>query len=343
MTDYVSVDLDEIAKVQEKFGRRVRIPTIRINPGEEKLLRILKAPTDRRFFIVRVHHWNIPIGVGKTPPQACAYKHFGRNCYFCEVVNEYYNSGDPRKAELARNMKATISYTSNVIDLGDLTTDEGTPKIQLWTYSESVFKELCFYVKNKEEYGDIFHPTEGRDIRLQSEVVGSAGGTSYTKHKIKVRGNASAVPSEDVFEYLYDLEKERSLREFSYEQQMGIFDKTLDFRSGEVKSLPGNEFGIPKLVAGAPKKGEFESHEVDSEEEKDEFVGPSDEVTDEAAVEEVEEEAAVEEVEEEAAVEEVSDEDEWESALSDEDDSADEKVADIRAKLKATLNKKHKK
>ena len=334
MSDYISVDIDEIAKVQERFGKRVRIPTIRVSAGEEKDLRIIKAPTDRRFFIVRVHHWNIPIGVMRTPPQACSYKHFGRKCYFCEVVNEYYNSGDPRKADLARKMKATISYTSNVIDMNDAVTEDGLPKVQLWQYSESVFKELMYYVKNKDEYGDIFHPQEGRDIRLQSEVVGGTGGTTYTKHKIKIRGKASPVSDLAVFDHIHDLEEERSLKEFTYEQQIGIFDGTFDYRSGEPKSLGGNEFGIPKLVGSEPD--EFESAE-DSDD--DGFVeAPAVEDAQKESVEASVQESVPSEVVEASSDE---DEDEWDSVLS-EGGAEDEKVADIKAKLKSALNKKKK-
>ena len=325
MSEYVSVDLDDISKVQDKFGKRTRIPKIKVNPGEEKLLRIVKAPSDRRFFIVRVSHWNIPVGVGKTPPQACSYKHFGKNCYFCEVVNDYFNSGDPRKAELARNMKPAISYTSNVVDINDPTNDDGTPKVQLWSYSESVFKELMYYVKNKEEYGDIFHPETGRDIRLQSEVVGSNTESTYTKHKIKIRGKVSPVFDMAVFDHLHDLEKERPLREFSYEQQIGIFDGSLDYRNGEAKALLGNEFGIPKLMEtkSSDDKSFAETVEAEAEAEVDDGF--------EEAAPVVKEESPKEEA------------DEWETALSDESDDDDEKVADIKKKLKATLNKRNSK
>lgn len=328
MAKYVSVDLDEITKVQDKFGKRVRIPKIRLGPDEEKLLRIIKAPTDTRFFQVRVNHWGIPIGQGKTPPQACHYKHFDEPCYFCEVVNEYYNSGDPRKADLARRMKASISYTSNVIDLNDPTNEDGTPKVQMWTYSESVFKEICYYVKNKEDWGDIFHPKKGRDIRLQSETVGTTGGNTYTKHKIKVRGSESAVPDMSVYDYLIDLETEMPVKRYTYDQQKGIFDGTLDFRTGEPKGLPGNSFGIPKLVAETPSPVVEESADDDD--------GFEDSFSSAPVVEESKPVAA------EAPVVEEEDDD-WDSVLSDDDaDDEDEKVADIKAKLKAALNKKNK-
>ena len=48
MSDYVSVDLDEILKDEEKFGKKARAPRIKINPGEEKVLRLLKAPEDTK-------------------------------------------------------------------------------------------------------------------------------------------------------------------------------------------------------------------------------------------------------------------------------------------------------
>ena len=32
MSDYVSVDINEITKTQEKFGRRIRTPIVKVSP-----------------------------------------------------------------------------------------------------------------------------------------------------------------------------------------------------------------------------------------------------------------------------------------------------------------------
>ena len=333
MAKYVSVDLDEISKAEEQFGRRVRTPVIKIKPGETKMLRVIKPPTSRTFFIVRVQHWGIPIGVQKTPPQTCNYKHFNSPCYFCEVTSEYYDSGDPRKAQIGGRIKANTSYISQVIDLSDPTNDDGTPKVQIWQYSETIWNDLKYYVKNKEDYGDIFHPKTGRDIRLTSELVGNSGGNTYTKHKIKVRGKDSAVPDKAVYDHLLDLEKERQINEFTYEQQKGIFDGTLDFRKGTPKALPGNGHGIPKLVESTSSDGfddddEFESAAT-SEVDDDGFDDKS------GGIPASMEEPASEKV---AESNEVDDDDDWNDVMSDDED--DEKVADMKSKLKAALNKK---
>lgn len=328
MAKYVSVDIDEITKSEEQFGKRVRTPTVKVKPGETMMLRIIKPPSARSFYIVRALHWGIPVGMQKTPPQTCSYKHFDSPCYFCEITNDYFNSGDPRKADVARRIKANTSYISQAIDLNDPTNDDGSPKIKLWQYSESVWKDICDYVRNREDYGDVFHPKKGRDFRLTSEVVGTSGGNTYTKHKIKMRGKPSEVPDMAVYDCLLDLDKERLITEFTYEQQQGIFDGTLDYRKGTPKALPGNGHGIPKLVAPAT---------TDDVDDDDEFESlPKEDSTEaEAGI------PAEPEVEQVEAAAEVSDDDDddWDDVVSDDDDS-DEKVADIKAKLKAALKKK---
>lgn len=300
MSAYKSVDIDEILKDEERFGKKSRAPRIKINPGEEKVVRLLKAPQDTKFYVIRVQHWGIPIGMGKTPPQICTWKHSGEPCYYCEVVNEYYNSGDPRKAELARRMKASITYVSNVIDVNDPTNDDGTPKVQIWQYSQSVYKELLYYFKHRDEYGDLTHPEEGRDIRIKAEIMGQQTGRTYTRHAVKVRGNASAIPDMAALDHLHDLETMYPLALHSYEVQQGIFEGTLDYRTGKAKNELGGRSPMPELEAG----DSFES--FSAEKPKAKKASKKD--------------------------------DDWDDL--EDDSEEDEKVRDIKAKLRSTLNKK---
>jgi hypothetical protein len=286
--DFV-INVDDVIQDEEKFGKRSRLPRIKIQPGEERTLRLLMSPAKGTPHIVRVQHWGIPIGVGKTPPQLCAWKHSGEPCYYCEVVNEYYNSGDPRKVDLARRMKAGVSYISNVLDVNDPVNEDSSPKVQVWQYSQSVFRDLAYYYKRRDEWGDIAHPETGRDIRVISEIVGKSDDRqSYTRHQVKLRGNSTPLAHPQALEVLHDLDEVFPLVLHEYEVQQGIFEGTLDFRSGKVR---GGALPPPQSAGNLEASTSTTSAPVSYEdadppavvEQQDDFVSPSKSNGDETA------------------------------------------------------------
>lgn len=238
--DFVSLDMDGMNKDGYKFGKARTINRLRIIPGQPRVVRILRAPTDSKYYRIRRQHWNIPIGMGKTPPLACSKSHIDEPCYFCMMVNDYYNSGDPRKQELARKMRASTSVMSNVIDLKDPVGEDGNPKIQVWQYSWKVHQHIIGYFNNPE-YGDLTHPKTGRNFKVTANVVSAQGNRTWTQYDLQVGANQSELEVAGALDHLYDLDDTFPLKFYNFDEQKGIFDGTFDPRTGTRKELPSSE------------------------------------------------------------------------------------------------------
>ena len=335
---YVSVKTDDLLEDEKKFGKGKRIGRIKIEAGTKRNLRLLKAPTETKFYVVRKQHWNVPYGMGKVPPQTCSWAHAQESCYHCSQTNEYFNSGDPRFVSIGRKIKASTSYISNVLDLDDPLNDDGTPKVQVWQYSQTVFRDLKGYFQDPE-YGDLAHPLTGRDIRVTAEITGEQGGNTWTKYAIKLRAKETPLDNLDALDSLYVLADEYPIRVHDYKTQEGIFNGSLDPRSGNPRAIASGP-GDPGKLSGGIDEG-FESAKAPTQIEETESdtspktiderakdlgigtTGPTDVVTD--------------------------DDDGW----GDEDDGAlaedsteevdskdDSAVSDIKKKLQAAINKK---
>ena len=233
--DFVSLDMDEMNKDGYRFGKARTINRLRILPGQPRVVRLLRAPTDNKYYRIRRQHWGIPIGMGKMPPLSCSKSHIDEPCYFCMMVNDYYNSGDPRKQELARKMRASTSVMSNVIDLKDPQNEDGTPKVQIWQYSWKVHQHIVGYFNNPE-YGDLTHPKTGRNFKVTANVVSAQGNRTWTQYDLQVGANESELEVADALDHLYDLDDTFPLRFYNFDEQQGIFEGTFDPRTGTRKS-----------------------------------------------------------------------------------------------------------
>ena len=313
--NFVSLDLGKMASDESRFGRGKRIERLKVQVGQPRVIRILRGATDSSFYRVRSQHWGIPVGHGNTPPLSCARKH-GDNepCYFCEQVNEYYNSGDPRQNDLARRMKASVSVISNVIDVKDAVNDDGTPKVLIWQYSWKLFQEIRSYFRDAD-YGDLTHPISGRNFKISASVVSSQGQRQWTRYDLQVGAKPTELETPDALSHLYDLDNTFPVKLYTYDEQKMVWDGTWDPRSGRTALPASAEEKAPKL----------EQVEVEVEEEE-EFATPKTE--DKAAPEDDLDEF-------EAAGE----DDDW-GDLASSDDS--EKQQDMKKKL-AALKKAAKK
>jgi hypothetical protein len=273
--DFISLDLGEMTSDERQFGKRKRIDRLKIPAGEAKVIRFLRGPRDPKFYIVRKQHWGIPIGMGNTPPLPCNYSHFEEPCYFCQVVNDYYNAGDPRKQDLARRMKASASVMSNVIDVDDAHNEDGTPKVQIYQYSWRLFSDIRSYFQNPE-YGDLTHPMTGRNFKISASVTSNTGDRAWTRYDVQVGASAKELVVPEALDHLYDLDVEFPAKHWSFEEQEQIFEGVLDPRTGapQVSIGGGNTTGT-KRIEGAVEEDESAS----DFEETDEFgTSPSPEV-----------------------------------------------------------------
>lgn len=277
--NFISLDLGKMADDENRFGRGKRIQRLKVQVGQPRVIRILRGATDSSFYRVRSQHWGIPVGHGNTPPLSCARKH-GDNapCYFCEQVNEYYNSGDPRQNELARRMKASVSVISNVIDVKDPYNEDGTPKVLIWQYSWKLFQEIRAYFRDAD-YGDLTHPGTGRNFKISASVVSSQGQRQWTRYDLQVGAKPTELEVPEALDHLYDLDNTFPVKLYPYEQQKMIFDGTWDPRQGPA-ALPASaassapkleskeeeeEFSPPPKAKAAPAEDEFEASEEDDD------------------------------------------------------------------------------
>ncbi len=297
--DFISLDISGMSSDERQFGKRKRIDRLKIPAGESKVIRFLRGPRDPKFYIVRKQHWGIPIGMGKTPPLPCNYSHFEEPCFFCQVVNDYYNAGDPRKQDLARRMKASASVMSNVIDVDDPFNEDGTPKVQIYQYSWRLFSDIRSYFQNPE-YGDLTHPLTGRNFKISANVVSSSGDKSWTRYDVQVGASPKELVVPEALDHLYDLDAEFPVKHWSYEQQEQIFEGLLD---------PKGSPGQPSLTGKTPATKQIAA--PDPLDVEDEFEPASKKVVQEEVVEE---------------------KDDWDEVLSD-DESPAEPEDDVLKKL----------
>ena len=222
---------------------------------------------------MRSQHWGIPVGHGNTPPLSCSKKHEDTPCYFCEMVNEYYNSGDPRQNELARKSKASVSVIANVIDVKDPLNDDGTPKVLIWQFSWKLFQEVRSYFRDPD-YGDLTHPETGRNFKITASVVSSQGARQWTRYDLQIGAKPTELDVPAALDHLYDLDNTFPVKVYTYDEQKMIFDGTWDPRTGS-KSLPSSAASVapkldgpePELPSAAatesPKDDEFETSKDD--------------------------------------------------------------------------------
>ena len=260
--NFVSLDLGQMAQDDSQFGRRKRVNRLKVQVGQPRIIRILRGANDSTFYRVRSQHWNIPVGHGNVPPLACAKKHNDDSCYFCEMVNEYYNSGDPRLNEMARKMKSSVQVIANVIDVKDPYNEDGTPKVLLWQFSWKLFQEVRAYFRDPD-YGDLTHPLTGRNFKISSSQVSSQGGKPWTRYELQVGAKPTELEVPDALDHLYDLDETYPVKLYSYDEQKMIFDGTWDPRSGS-KALPASTASkAPQL--SAPTRPTPDAPKVDDE------------------------------------------------------------------------------
>jgi len=312
--NFVSLDLDKMAEDDNRFGRGKRIQRLKVQVGQPRVFRILRGPTESSFYRIRGQHWGIPVGHGNNnPPLACAKKHGeGLPCYFCEQVNEYFNSGDPRQAELARRMKTSVSVISNVIDVKDPLNEDGTPKVLIWQYSWKLFQEVRSYFRDAD-YGDLTHPESGRNFKINASLVSSAGDKGWTRYDLQIGAKPTELEVPEALSHLYDLDNTFPVKLYTYEEQQLIWDGSWDPRNSR-PSLP---------LPVAPATAHLETKEEPPDD--DDFVDSSVTAT-----------AVPKYAKSDDDEFETQEKDEWDDILSDDSDS--DKQIEMKKKLDALKN-----
>jgi len=264
--NFVSLDLGKMAADDTHFGKRSgkRIERFKVAPDTHRVMRILRGANDGSFYRIRSQHWGIPVGHGNTPPLSCARKHGDGTCYFCEEVNQYFNSGDPRQKELAQRMKSSVSVMSNVIDVNDPVNEDGTPKVLIWQYSWKLFQEVRAYFRDAD-YGDLTHPVTGRNFKISASIVSSQGNRKWTRYDLQVGAKPTELEHPEALNHLYDLDSTFPVKLYTYEEQQMIFDGTWDPRNPGQLPSPDAARPKPKPIASIFKSKEEAEPEAEPE------------------------------------------------------------------------------
>ena len=280
LAGWVSQTSESLNKDEKQFGKREKRAKVTIERGKSKILRILKAPAQKKFYIVRAQHWGIPVGMNSKIPLSCTYRHAGEQCYFCQVTNDYFNSGDPTEKTIARQIKTKTTYICNAIDVKDPVNEDGSPKILLWYMTPNVYKDIKGTFDPDAGYGDITHPLTGRDIKVTLEKTGEENGQEFYKYVLKVGGSPKPLvdpPGLDYIDHLIDLEAEFPLSLYDYDTQKGIFEGKLDPGTGKARAALGGGGNRAALPSGDDDEFESMRGAKDKEAEKkseDDFEDP---------------------------------------------------------------------
>lgn len=327
--NFISLDMGKMSADDSHFGSRggKRPDRMKVAAGETKVIRLLRGADDALFYRVRSQHWNIPVGHGKSgPPYACAAKHGnGRDsrCYFCEQINDYYNSGDPRLKELAQKSKQSVSVMSNVLDINNPLKADGSPNVMVWSYSWKMFQKVRAYFRDTD-YGDLTHPVTGRNFKLSASIATGNGGSSWTHHDLQIGANPTEIENPDALDHLYDLDTCYPVQVYSYEEQKMIWDGTWDPRSGSTM--------LEAAEAAKPLSQSSSAGQQEKDIEAPVEAAP--------ALEDFEAAPAVKAAPVVEDFEAAADDDDWDDVLDDVDDEKQQAIRDKLDKLKKAAKKK---
>lgn len=225
----------------------------------------------------------------KTPPGE-------GECPICDEVERLKATGDPADLELSKEMRARVRIQANIIDLKDpkWTQDDideliggGTeednlpevdsPKIQVYGFGSTIFKELLDYFNDEIDFTDL---EEGYDVILVREGTTK----NNTKYRVRLVKAASQAPVPDDDPSLHNLDAIHKV--LSTPEIVAIMEGV---DPEEARKLAAKQKSSQKKLASKSKKDEDEEPEADEPEEEPEAEEPEEEAPE---AEEPEEEAS---------------------------------------------------
>lgn len=277
----MAVDISKVTKkVQEEKARASRtFERVRFWKAKngDNLIRLMPPWTDEgpnaNVFWREVYtHWNIGQGgfdeengmsytcPVKTPDGP------GGTCEVCELAKQFKDSGDPADSAIAKELFAKRRTMTNIVDLNDpvFTEDDlaewkegrmdsdqapfnvGDTKVQVWTYSTTIFKELLDYFADGL---DLTSFVEGYNLVITKEAATSK--EAFTKYRTRLKPPATKFNFKgDVEKLVYNLD---ALLPFPEE---GAMRKALAGESVRGK-LPSGK-NVPSLSSGDTTSADLE-------------------------------------------------------------------------------------
>ncbi len=217
---------EEARKVAERLARQLQRTVQRWKPktGESKI-RLMPPWTSEGHnannFANEVYlHWHIP---GISYPVLCVAQTPGQEgvCPVCELYEQLKASDSPEDQELAKEVRAKVSYDSNIVDLKDPVYKQtdvdafeeenpgvecpftvGSTKVQVWSYGVTLYKNFLDIFASGVDITDL---STGFNINLTRE-----GKTrENTKYRMILEPDRSPfVPKGDIdlMEKIYNLD-----------------------------------------------------------------------------------------------------------------------------------------
>lgn len=183
-------------------------------PGNSQI-RIVpyKFNTDNPF-IELYFHYNVNNKTYLSPQS------FGRPDPIVEFADKLKRMGDKEDWKAAKAMEPKLRTFVPVLVRG-----EEEKGVQFWGFGKTVYQEILGYIADPD-YGDITHPTTGRDITI-AYVSAEDGGTSFPTTTIRMKPKESPIV-EDKQKAIDLLEKQTEITDLYSELSYDELKKVLE-------------------------------------------------------------------------------------------------------------------
>lgn len=155
----INKDMEKAKSSRDYFKFPEGITNIRILPGVES-----KAYTEHT--VHYVPRTDSGTDEAKSIPILCPKFYKGEDCPICEYVQRLRDSGTEKGKNLANQLSAKFRYLFQIVVRGK--EDKGVQKV-------SVTKEFysnVLSIMSDPDYGCIYHPTKGRDVKVNRTGTG---------------------------------------------------------------------------------------------------------------------------------------------------------------------------
>lgn len=114
----------------------------------------------------------------------CPRETYGDPCPICELADQFKEMGGKDNWKIFKSLSAKLRYYSPIIVRN--AEDEG---VKLWGYGTTIYEDLLSKFMDPD-WGDLSHPTTGRDLKVWTIPEGGVGNdTDYAKPKMDVSPN----------------------------------------------------------------------------------------------------------------------------------------------------------
>jgi len=177
-------------------GTSSNIEYLRIKEGTYKV-RILPPKKDNGVWYVYDRKHFLKDNTGRINRFPCTRFSKG-SCLLCTFKDFLltYENKTPELEKLSQSLRTNVRVLLNVVDLTD-------NKIKILEIPHSVFKEIQKFVNAKEDWGEVLHPEEGRDFRIERK----GSGMIDTEYSVMPSPKQTKIPIEITNDDLIDLEE----------------------------------------------------------------------------------------------------------------------------------------